>query len=292
MNCFSRKRVWLADASLLAIVLGCGDANAVVFAGPESLQYIVPSTGYYDFTVAGADGGGEGLFDPGGAGAVVGGELFLDAGNILAIVVGGAGASRCVHNGYGGEEAAVALCLMVNCCLRQAAAAPIFSLGVRAQESGMAAFRPALPVTAVQGWCLRNWIRPSWQFLVFGRSGCAERIMAQRRQRSGWLFRDGASGRLRRWWWRRLQFRSGGVPLFVRDRPSPKSVRDCRRQSQRLGGERLRFDQLRRIHGSRRQMMVAGFSALGAMLIRRAWRQPVDSLFEKWLNAVCGRDLS
>jgi hypothetical protein len=58
MNCILQKRMWLAGASLLAIVLGSGDANAVVFGGPDSVQYIIPSTGYYEFTVGGADGGG------------------------------------------------------------------------------------------------------------------------------------------------------------------------------------------------------------------------------------------
>ena len=91
MNCILQKRMWLAGASLLAIVLGSGDANAVVFGA----DYIIPTTGYYDFRVAGADGGG---FRFGGAGAVVGGELFFEAGDGLSIVVGGGG-------GYSGSGA-------------------------------------------------------------------------------------------------------------------------------------------------------------------------------------------
>jgi hypothetical protein len=72
MNRISQKRLWLAGASLMAIVLGAGDANAVVFGGPDSVQYIIPSTGYYDFKVAGAQGGGGGFsFGPqGGFGAI------------------------------------------------------------------------------------------------------------------------------------------------------------------------------------------------------------------------------
>jgi hypothetical protein len=85
--------MWLAGASLLAIVLGSDDANTVVFGTAGGVEYIIPSTGYYDFTVAGANGGGEGGAAPGGNGAVVGGELFFNAGNILDIVVGGGGGS-------------------------------------------------------------------------------------------------------------------------------------------------------------------------------------------------------
>jgi hypothetical protein len=95
-----QKRMWLAGASLLAIVLGSGDANAVVFGTPEGVQYLIPSTGYYDFTVAGAQGGMSG--GTGGFGAIVGGELFFHAGDTLDIVVGGAGASQANYAGAGG----------------------------------------------------------------------------------------------------------------------------------------------------------------------------------------------
>ena len=100
MNYILQKRAWLAGASLLAIVLGSGDANAVVFAGPEGAQYVIPSTGYYEFKVAGADGGNNGE-GPGGDGAVVGGELFFDAGDLLALIVGGNGVGS-LGNGSGG----------------------------------------------------------------------------------------------------------------------------------------------------------------------------------------------
>ena len=90
--------MWLAGASLLAIALGLGEASADGF----SFQEIIPLTGYYEFRVAGADGGGNGT-DPGGAGAVVGGELFLEAGNTLSAVVGGGGGSpRGAFPQYGG----------------------------------------------------------------------------------------------------------------------------------------------------------------------------------------------
>jgi hypothetical protein len=98
MNRILQKRMWLAGASLLAIALGLGEANADGF----SFQEIIPLTGYYEFRVAGADGGGNG-FEPGGAGAVVGGELFLDAGDTLSAVVGGGGGSGGTHiTTYGG----------------------------------------------------------------------------------------------------------------------------------------------------------------------------------------------
>jgi PEP-CTERM motif len=104
MSCILQKRTWLAGASLLAIILGSGDADAVVFGGPGGAEYTIPSTGYYEFTVAGANGGGEGSFfgGHGGNGAVVGGELFFHSGDTLDIVVGGGGGSGDSGLGYGG----------------------------------------------------------------------------------------------------------------------------------------------------------------------------------------------
>ena len=90
----------MTGASLLAIVLGSGDANAVSFGTPGIDGYIIPSTGYYDFRVAGADGGGPNQF--GSIGAVVGGELFFDAGETLEFVVGGAGGGEFNYGGGGG----------------------------------------------------------------------------------------------------------------------------------------------------------------------------------------------
>jgi hypothetical protein len=99
MNCDFKKRMWLAGASLLAIVLGSGDANAVIFQAVGGSEYIVPSTGWYDFTVAGAQGGS--LFGNGGDGALVGGDLLLKAGTTLGILVGGEG-GYLMGNGSGG----------------------------------------------------------------------------------------------------------------------------------------------------------------------------------------------
>jgi hypothetical protein len=101
MNCILQKRIWLAGASLLAIVLGSGDANAVVFGGPGGGEYTPPTTGYYDFTVAGAQGGP--VAHVGGFGAIVGGELFLDAGDTLGLIVGGGGVVGEPIAGYAGS---------------------------------------------------------------------------------------------------------------------------------------------------------------------------------------------
>src|ERR1700722_7498144 len=94
-------RSLMAGASLLAIVLGSGDENAVSFEPPGSHEYIIPSTGYYDFTVAGAQGGPVGRV--GGFGAIVGGELFFDAGDPLRLIVGGGGYVGIPIEGYAGS---------------------------------------------------------------------------------------------------------------------------------------------------------------------------------------------
>ena len=105
MNRILQKRMWLAGASLLAIVLGSGEANAVVFGTPGGIEYIIPSTGYYDFTVAGANGGGldDGLY-PRRKWRGCGRRAFFNAGNILDIVVGGGGGEgyAVAGDGYAG----------------------------------------------------------------------------------------------------------------------------------------------------------------------------------------------
>jgi PEP-CTERM motif len=89
MNRVLKKRMWLAGASLLAIVLGSGDANAVVF-GTGGSEFVIPATGFYNFSVGGAQGSaGSGAGVGGGNGALVGGELFLDAGTTLGIIAAG-----------------------------------------------------------------------------------------------------------------------------------------------------------------------------------------------------------
>jgi hypothetical protein len=105
MNRGLKKRMWLAGASLLAIVLGSADANAVVF-GTGGSEFVIPATGFYDFSVGGAQGSAGSGFGPGGGkGALVGGELFLDAGTALGIIAGGLagyGSSYRLEEGTGG----------------------------------------------------------------------------------------------------------------------------------------------------------------------------------------------
>jgi hypothetical protein len=69
--------------------------------GPGGGDYIIPTTGYYDFRVAGAQGGP--LGQVGGSGAIVGGELLFDAGDVVGILTGGAGVEGGGTEGYGGS---------------------------------------------------------------------------------------------------------------------------------------------------------------------------------------------
>ena len=154
MNRILKKQGWLAGASLLAIVLGSADANAVVFQLPGSFDYIVPSTGWYDFRVAGAQGGGPGDNLAGGSGAVVGGELFLGAGNALDIVAGEPAGKPAVITVAVQAAAAVALSSAVEqalCNLPQAEApAPLGSRPPEIPESVMAAIRAAWRATEAE----------------------------------------------------------------------------------------------------------------------------------------------
>ena len=53
--------------------------------------YTIQTTGTYDITAFGAQGGSSGPDNVGGDGAEIGGDFFLTAGEVLSIVVGGAG---------------------------------------------------------------------------------------------------------------------------------------------------------------------------------------------------------
>ena len=89
MNRILKKRMWLSGASLLAILLASAHANAITF-GTGGFEFVIPVTGFYDFSVGGAEGSsGSGFGAGGGRGALVGGELFLDAGTTLGVIAGG-----------------------------------------------------------------------------------------------------------------------------------------------------------------------------------------------------------
>ena len=55
--------------------------------------FLVPETGEYEITVAGAQGGSSSDGNAGGMGAIVGGDIFLRQNEVLEIYVGGGGSS-------------------------------------------------------------------------------------------------------------------------------------------------------------------------------------------------------
>lgn len=84
-----------------------------------SAAWTVPSTGYYDISASGAQGGGartntSSPYTLGGLGAVVGGGFLLTEGDVISILVGGVGAngtpdSSGVYAGGGGGGSFVVL---------------------------------------------------------------------------------------------------------------------------------------------------------------------------------------
>ena len=235
MNRILKKRMWLAGASLLAIVLGSGDANAQVI---NSGSFILPARGWYDFTVAGAQGGN------GGGLAVVGGELFFNAGAILSVVVGGVGErAYSIANGYGGGGGGGSFgsLAVATCYLPQAVVAvAIFSTSVvvRLMIRNWK-WRPPRRELRGRGWG-RHWNRGFRLAPSPKRHPCAERTMAVRGCGGGWLLGARAIRRLRwrRWRWlqwrrrrrRRSRRRRGPRRLLIRDQDGARSIRDYRRQ--------------------------------------------------------------
>ena len=78
-----------------------------IFGYTGGLQsFVVPTTGVYDITAYGADGGGAGYCGigcgGGGLGAKIGGDVTLSTGESLTILVGGAGGSGGSGGGGGG----------------------------------------------------------------------------------------------------------------------------------------------------------------------------------------------
>jgi hypothetical protein len=93
----------LGGVSLFAFFAAGAVANATpTFSYTGAVQtYTVATTGEYDITVAGAQGGGN-ISASGGLGAVVEGEFELTAGESLSVVVAGAGAYGSTPAGGGG----------------------------------------------------------------------------------------------------------------------------------------------------------------------------------------------
>ena len=85
------KRYLLAGTSALALLVGAAGAHATTFNFTGAVvDFTVPTTGTYDITAAGAQGGGTGGARLGGLGALAGGDVVLAAGTMLDIAVGGA----------------------------------------------------------------------------------------------------------------------------------------------------------------------------------------------------------
>jgi hypothetical protein len=89
------KRLLLVSASALAMTIATGKADATTFNfgyTGSSVTFTAPTSGFYEIDVFGASGG-TGAASPGvgGLGAEVKGEIFLTNQELLTIVVGGLG---------------------------------------------------------------------------------------------------------------------------------------------------------------------------------------------------------
>jgi PEP-CTERM motif len=90
----------LVGVSLVALAASAAEAGAVVFGFTDAVQtYVVPETGEYEIILKGAQGGSSPDGNAGGMGAVVGGDIFLKQNELLDIFVGGQGYG---FNGYAG----------------------------------------------------------------------------------------------------------------------------------------------------------------------------------------------
>jgi MYXO-CTERM domain-containing protein len=86
-------------SALLGALAAASSASGSIFVYSGSIDtYTVPTTGVYDISVSGAQGGLSEQYS-GGAGAVVSGDVSLTAGEVLDIVVGQQGGA---HNGATG----------------------------------------------------------------------------------------------------------------------------------------------------------------------------------------------
>ena len=113
---FSARRLLLAGASVLAIMTSVSEAGATLFNIPGFYSYTAPTSGVYDITAAGGQGGNANFNEQtasytyfGGGGAIVGGDVSLTAGEQLGIYVGGQGQSGHFGSGYGGGGGGLSL---------------------------------------------------------------------------------------------------------------------------------------------------------------------------------------
>jgi hypothetical protein len=97
------RKLLLVGVSVAALAASAAEAGAkmFVFTGSEQM-YLVPETGEYEITLAGAQGGSSSDGNSGGMGAIVGGDIFLRQNELLDIFVGGAGSSKAGYAGGGG----------------------------------------------------------------------------------------------------------------------------------------------------------------------------------------------
>ena len=97
------RRFLLVGVSIAALAASAAEAGAMVFKFTGAVQtYVVPETGEYEITLAGAQGGSSSDGNSGGMGAIVGGDIFLRQNELLDIFVGGAGSSKAGYAGGGG----------------------------------------------------------------------------------------------------------------------------------------------------------------------------------------------
>jgi PEP-CTERM motif len=97
------KRMLLAGASMLAMMAGVSEAGAAIFSFTgDTVYYTIPTTGTYEITAAGAQGGPGYSGAIGGLGEVVDGDFHLSAGDVLDIAVGGEGGPGAPGAGGGG----------------------------------------------------------------------------------------------------------------------------------------------------------------------------------------------
>ena len=136
------RKLLLVGVSAAALAVSAAEAGAKIFLFTGSVQtYLVPETGEYEITVAGAQGGSSSDGNAGGMGAIVGGDIFLRQNELLGIFVGGAGYSL---PGYaGGAAAALSWVIVTGSFSSQAGAAAAVTETGPSLTGALAALREA-----------------------------------------------------------------------------------------------------------------------------------------------------